>query len=145
MNKIRTESKTILTIDSNLEDVALVAAVTKILCSRLPIEEIACKDIELSVCEAVNNAVIHAYGNEEGHKVVVAFTVRRDVFVIEVCDQGKPMAEHESPSVVYNTNDRRFLPESGMGLFLIRELMDDVVYKTKDHTNILSMTRRLER
>jgi anti-sigma regulatory factor (Ser/Thr protein kinase) len=49
-----------------------------------------------------------------------------------------------STSFVYDPNDRRGLPEGGMGLFLINKIMDEVLYKTKDGTNILTMIRHIE-
>jgi len=144
MNTKRKERKIIITIDSNLEDVALVGAVAKKLCTNLPFAGVECDDIELSVSEAVNNAVIHAYGNEEGHEVRVNFTIKVDRLVIDVCDKGKKMTEYSPPSLIYKSIDRRSLPESGMGLFIINKIMDEVVYKTKNDTNILTMTRRIE-
>ena len=144
MSTKRRERKIIITIDSNLEDVALVGAVAKKLCANLPFAGVECDDIELSVSEAVNNAVIHAYGNEDGHEVKVNFTIKMDRLVIDVCDKGKKMTKHSPPSFIYNSNDRKSLPESGMGLFIINQIMDEVVYKTKNDTNILTMTRRIE-
>lgn len=133
-----------ITIDSNLEDVALVGAVAKKLCSSLPFTSVVCDDIELSVSEAVNNAVIHAYGNEGGYKVEVKFAIKKDRLVIEVSDHGKKMTAHRSPSLIYTPGNRRNLPESGMGLFIINQIMDEVVYRSMKNKNILTMTRLIE-
>lgn len=144
MNTKLRERKIIIIIDSNLEDVVLVGLVTKKLCTSLSFASVVCDDIELSVSEAVNNAIIHAYGNEGGHSVEVNFTVKKDRLVIDVCDHGKKMTEYSPPSFICITENRKSLPESGMGLFIINQIMDEVVYKSKNNTNILTMTRRIE-
>ena len=144
MNTKLRERKVIITIDSNLEDVVLVGLVAKKLCASLSFSSIVCNDIELSVSEAVNNAIIHAYGNEGGYPVEVNFTIKKDRLVINVCDHGKKMTELSPPSLIYKSEDRKTLPESGMGLFIINQIMDEVVYETKNDTNILTMIRRIE-
>lgn len=144
MNTERKERKIKITIDSNLEDVVLVGAIAKKLCSNLRFSSVECDDIELSIAEAVNNAIIHAYGNEGGHEVGVNFVLKWDRLVIDVCDNGKKMTQLISPSFVYDPNDRRRLPEGGMGLFLINKIMDEVVYRTENGTNILTMIRHVE-
>jgi serine/threonine-protein kinase RsbW len=141
MIKQKIERQMKIIIDSNLEDVAVVGAATKKLCASLDVTEVVCRDIELSVCEAVNNAVLHAYGNERGHKVEVSYTVTSDRLTIEVCDHGKQMSDRVFPVSGCTADSRQSLPETGMGLFIIREIMDKVVYSTRKNGNILTMTR----
>ena len=141
MNNHEIERKITITIDSNLEDVAVVGAATNKLCTTLAIAEVVCRDIELSVCEAVNNAVIHAYGNERGHKVEVSYTVTSDKLTIDVCDHGKEMSDKALPVSRCVASSRENLPETGMGLLIITEIMDKVVYSKRKDRNILSMTR----
>lgn len=141
MIKQEVERKLTIIIDSNLDDVAVVGAATNKLCASLDIAEVVCRDIELSVCEAVNNAVLHAYENESGHKVEVSYTVTSDKLTIDVCDHGKQMSDKVLPVSGCVADSRQNLPETGMGLLIIREIMDKVVYSTRKNGNILSMTR----
>jgi serine/threonine-protein kinase RsbW len=143
MSNHEIERKITIIIDSNLEDVAVVGAATNKLCATLPIAELVCRDIELSVCEAVNNAVLHAYEKERGHKVEVTFTVTREKLTIDVCDNGKKMSDNALPASRCVANSREEISETGMGLLIITEIMDKVVYRTRNDRNILSMTRSI--
>jgi serine/threonine-protein kinase RsbW len=143
MNTEEIERRISIVIDSNLEDVAVVGAATNRLCTSLAIAEVVCRDIELSVCEAVNNAVIHAYGNERGHKVEISYTVTSDKLTINVCDHGKKMSGKALPVSRCVADNRESLPETGMGLLIITEIMDNVAYSTRKDGNILSMTRHI--
>jgi serine/threonine-protein kinase RsbW len=140
MNEERTVT---ITIDSNLEDVAVVGAATKMLCAILEFSDFVCRDIELSVSEAVTNAVLHAYGNERGHRVEVTFTVTRDKLTIDVYDEGNKMLDNMMPESRSHGSGRVNLPESGMGLLIIKNVMDEVVYSTRNNRNVLRMTRRI--
>ena len=41
----------------------------------------------------------------------------------------------------FDPRDLENLPEGGMGLFLIQQIMDKVSYNVKDNTDTLSMTK----
>jgi serine/threonine-protein kinase RsbW len=134
-------------IDSNLEDVALVGMSINRLCSLNPVLEQESFMTELCVVEAINNSIIHAYGNEKGHKVEVAFALTPDELLIKVYDNGKSMdkAELESRDLSSIEIDPGNLDtvESGRGLAIIKEVMDHVSYTTVDGINCLSLTKKL--
>jgi len=143
--KIAPEKRTVtIRIESNLEDVALVGAVARMLASRLSLAEADIGDIELAVSEAVNNAILHAYRDEPGHLVEIKFTQQEDELTIDVCDQGRPMTNFEPTAFGYDSADPLRLPERGMGLFIIGEIMDEAVYRSSRAKNVLTMTRRIK-
>lgn len=99
------------------------------------------EDIKLAVAEACNNAILHAGSNSgatnsgpdsEGTgatRVQVEVTPYRDRLDIRVTDEGSegtvefPEARE---ATTYKADEYADLPEGGMGLLLIRSLMDDV-------------------
>jgi serine/threonine-protein kinase RsbW len=81
------------------------------------IEEI--EDIKVAVGEACNNAVVHGCG--ENCKFNVSFTISDNKFIIEIRDEGKGFDIDKCPSPDV-CNPR----ESGLGIFIIKSLMDDV-------------------
>ncbi len=143
MKKNTKEKKITIKINSDLDNVALVGTAINRLCSFLSLSNEDCADIQISVVEAVNNAIIHAYGNEIGHDVEVVLASSVDRLVIDVCDTGRTMREHKPPSLIVNPDERKNLPEGKMGLFLIHKLMDKVIYETSNGKNTLTMTRFL--
>lgn len=88
--------------------------------------------------EAFNNAVIHAY---EGHlpgPIEVSMSVDPRLLQVEVRDAGRTFVPEEVPEP-----DLDSLPEGGLGLFIIRNFMDEVRYERRGLQNVLMMRKRL--
>jgi len=87
--------------------------------------------------EAFNNAAIHSYRNGKLGDVEVEVDVGAAHITIRLIDFGTSF----NPDAVPNP-DLDALPESGLGLFIIRSFMDEVTYEAGS-PNVLSMTKRL--
>jgi serine/threonine-protein kinase RsbW len=84
-------------------------------------------DIEISVREAVANAIIH--GNSEQGEEKILFRCYGDPergLLITIRDNGEGFDPHAVPDP--RSEDRLAL-DHGRGLFLMRELMDHVEYR----------------
>lgn len=132
-----------MTIGSCLEDVVLVSLAVRGICQNTLQDDEIPRQMELSVVEAVNNAIKHAYGGLPGHEVLVTVVVLPDRFVFSVSDSGKAMAAFEPVEPEVDPDDLDSLPESGMGLMIIRAAMDLVNYRSQDGRNTLTMTKLL--
>jgi len=132
-----------LTIESRLENVFLIGLVINRICSYMNLSEEESYHLEISVVEAVNNAIKHAYGNEPGHYVEVVITLYKDRIELKVCDTGKRMEPGDIPGMDFDPDDRENLPEGGMGLFIMHEIMDSVVYESSEEKNVLTLTKFL--
>jgi serine/threonine-protein kinase RsbW len=133
-----------LIIDSNLDNVPLVGTSINKLCSTLALNEVECCEIEICVVEAVNNAVIHAYGREKGHEVEVVFSIYHEQIVIEIKDNGKSLKDRTPPTLDFDPRDRQNLPVGGMGLFIIHKVMNKVHYSTYKGVNTFTLTKVID-
>jgi len=90
--------------------------------------------------EAFNNLVQYAYHPNAG-QVDVHLELGSEELVVELQDAGRSFEFEavQSPDLVD-------LPESGLGIFIIRSCMSDVKYEpgTQGQKNRLRMTRRLQ-
>ncbi|HEY3499066.1 MAG TPA: ATP-binding protein [Polyangiaceae bacterium] len=93
-----------------------------------------------AVGEAFNNVALHAYrGRAAGH-VEMELEVEGDRLTVRLIDTGTgfdPTEEHPP--------DLRSLPESHMGLYIIRSCVDDVSYRRGNPPlvpNVLTLTKR---
>ena len=132
-----------LIIDSKLENVFLIGLCIRGVCASLPLNDVAAFQVEVSVVEAVNNAVKHAYQNQAGHEVEVLITLPGDRITCQVCDSGSSMDADKIPAsrLDFDPNHLERLPEGGMGLHIIRSAMDSVDYRRSGHKNIFSMSK----
>ena len=93
-----------------------------------------------AVGEAFNNVAIHAYRGDTAGTVELEFEVRRLGITIRISDSG---ASFEPAEVL--APDLATLPESHMGLYIVRSCMDEVSYE-RGHPpsapNVLTLTKR---
>src|SRR3954465_7076710 len=87
------------------------------------------EDIKIAVSEACTNAVQHAYSKDEAGEVIVGFGIYEDKLELMVADSGKSFNFKQAkndlgPYTEASTVDQ--LTEGGLGLYLIKTLMDEV-------------------
>ncbi|MDQ2818311.1 MAG: ATP-binding protein [Candidatus Eremiobacteraeota bacterium] len=93
-------------------------------------------DIALAVGEACNNAVEHSRMRDPGFKVTA------------ICDQRRLQVEIEDSGFGFELAGKggRMDPEQrgtrGLGIFLMRAIMDDVNYKFEDSGTTVVLTKR---
>jgi serine/threonine-protein kinase RsbW len=86
--------------------------------------------------EAFNNVAMHAYADRPPGDVEIEIEVGGDYLTIRVKDRGASFCVEDVPDP-----DLESLPESGMGIYIMRSFMDEVTYRPGD-PNVLSMTKR---
>jgi serine/threonine-protein kinase RsbW len=130
-----------LSIDSKFSDVALVGHAVRGVCACSPLSVEAYGEMEVCVVEAVNNAIAHAYRREDGFRVETAITLHQDRISFEISDFGTAIEEFAPRSLEFDPEEIGSLPESGMGLFIIETIMDEVSYRSENGRNTLSFCR----
>ena len=87
--------------------------------------------------EAFNNACKHA-GHKGSGELEIEIDLGSDSITIRISDYGTGFRMEDVPEPDFES-----LPESGMGLFIIRSFMDEVSYSA-GVPNVLSMTKRIK-
>jgi len=129
-------------INSDPANVPFVGTAINKFCSLLSFSEKEIYQIELSVVEAINNCIKHAYSNNTDSEIETEFIIYPDKIKIFISDNGKSInQERLNNEFDFDPNDVPNLPERGMGLFIIRNIMDEVTYKKEEDKNILIMTK----
>ena len=95
--------------------------------------------IAIAVEEIFVNIAHYAYGSESGGAVVRVAAVG-DELVIEFEDSGKPYdpLNKADPDVTAGVEEREI---GGLGIFMVKKIMDTVEYGYKDGKNILKITK----
>jgi serine/threonine-protein kinase RsbW len=95
-----------------------------------------------AVGEAFNNVAIHAYRDVSPGAVAFEIEVSADGITLRMSDTGRAF----EPTVeVQRQPDLATLPESHMGLFIMRSCMDKVTYRpggSPATPNLLTLTKR---
>ena len=98
--------------------------------------------IDVAVEEIFVNIASYAYHPEKGNAVVrVEFAEDPITVSITFIDHGVPYdpLAKEDPDVTLSAEERAI---GGLGIFLVKQTMDDVVYEYKDGSNILTLIKK---
>jgi serine/threonine-protein kinase RsbW len=99
-------------------------------------------NIQLATDEAASNIIEHAYEKNPDGVLELSCGVRDDLITIVLIDHGESFdpSEIPLPDLKADLSDRKI---GGLGIFLMRKLMDEVRYEVKHNRgNILTMTKR---
>ncbi|HEX2572764.1 MAG TPA: ATP-binding protein [Polyangia bacterium] len=144
MNGRGANVRLLLRIGSEFACVGPLGAAVRAASAQLGLESEAAAEVELSVVEAVNNSIEHAYRLSGDGVVEVLLEALAPGVRIEVRDRGHAMScgvlERAGP-LEFDAAHVPSLPEGGMGLFIVKQLMDEVHYETSGSLNVLTMVR----
>ncbi len=137
-----------MVIESNLADVPLIGIAVNRFCTYAGFRETDAFNVELCVTEGVTNAIKHAYAGKGGQEVTVIFSLSSKEAVFEVCDRGKPMDPEKLKRAALNglKSDETSIfsiRESGRGLGIMKEMMDEVAYRSENGINFLTLKKNL--
>lgn len=130
-----------LLIDSKFKNISVASLAIRGLCKHLALSDIDTYYLELCVMEAINNAIQHAYSNEEGHAVDVTISYSPGEVVVKIRDTGKKMMLYVPKRPDFDPDDITSVPNHGMGLYIIHSIMDEITYKTSGNINTLTMRK----
>ncbi len=88
--------------------------------------------------EAFNNAAVHAYRDLPVGTVEVELRLEARRLTVAVSDFGRTFHPEGVPEP-----DLDALPEGGLGLFIIRNFMDEFAYESLPDRNVLTMSKVL--
>ncbi|MBO7117268.1 MAG: ATP-binding protein [Bacteroidales bacterium] len=98
--------------------------------------------LNLALEEAVTNVILYAYPKGADGLVTIEAILREKSLDFIVSDSGRPFDPTAVPEVDTDKSlDER--PIGGLGIHLVRSIMDDVHYKRTDGKNYLSMTKTI--
>ena len=106
----------------------------------LPAE--AANALYVSIDEAVSNAIAHGYPDGGRGEIGVRLRRRPDSVVLEIEDDGAPFdpLQMPAPDLTLPLEQR---PIGGLGIHLIRNLMDEVSYARREGRNVLKLVKKL--
>lgn len=97
--------------------------------------------INVAIDELFSNIAHYAYG-EEGGEATIRVSVTNNPQKVEVVfiDNGVPYnpLEKEDPDIALSAEERQI---GGLGIFMVKKLMDDIDYKYTDGKNILTIKK----
>jgi serine/threonine-protein kinase RsbW len=106
------------------------------------LDESAVYAVQLAVDEAATNIIEHAYQGEDRGEICCSIEVIQDGLKITLQDWGAPFNPQEIPEPTIGAPLEN-VQSSGLGLFFIRKLMDEVQFDfSAEKGNTVTMVKR---
>jgi sigma-B regulation protein RsbU (phosphoserine phosphatase) len=130
-----------LTLRNDIQDVPLLAAFIDEVCEAAGFNASLAMQMNLAMEEAVVNVMNYAYPVGVKGDIVIEAEDKGDSVQFDIIDGGTPFdptAEADADTTL-SAEER---PIGGLGIFLVRQLMDIVSYKYKDGKNRLTLVKK---
>ena len=98
---------------------------------------------QLVIEEMVSNVIFYAYDSQQQEAAIeLRFTWEAGTVSILLRDWGKPFdpTAKEDPDITLSVDDR---PIGGLGIFMVKQLMDEVHYERVGSSNLLTLQKRI--
>ncbi len=131
-----------LILHNDIQQIPQLASFIEQIADESGIDQSLAMSLNLALEEAVTNVICYAYPEGSDGLVDIEAIIRHDRLDFIVSDSGTPFdpTEVAQADVSLDVNER---PIGGLGVFLIRNIMNEVRYERKDGKNILYMTKKL--
>jgi len=131
-----------LVVRSTTDNLSLIRKFTEDAARESGFDETTVPKIVLAVDEACTNIIKHAYKNSPEGKIFISISFHSSKFVVTITDNGK----HFNPALVPEPNIKEYYKQrkvGGLGIYLIKKLMDEVNYSTFNDRNKVVLTKYL--
>ncbi len=132
-----------ITVSASPDQIDAVMEFVNGILSRAGCPEETQAEIDVAVDELFGNIALYAYGPETGTATVRAETEEAPpTLILTFMDRGMPfdpLANQRPDTTALPAKER---PIGGLGLLLVRGIMDDIAYRYEDGMNVLTVRKK---
>lgn len=102
-------------------------------------------DLSLCLDELITNIVSYGYTDDAEHTIEIQFYLKEHEIKLIFIDDGiafNPEQKEDPGHLQHSVEDR---PIGGLGIYLVKKLMDIVKYRRVEDKNILTLTKFLKK
>ena len=132
-----------LVLKNDVREVTRFSSFMKTVFEKLDIEKSLSRQLRLAVEEAVVNVINYAYPPDTEGEVTVTLMSNDQALRFQIIDAGVAFdpTEQEKADTTLSAEERRI---GGLGIYLVRELMDTINYERQDGKNILTLIKNIK-
>ena len=131
-----------LVLQNEISQIPKLAAFIDEIAKEAKMDQARAMSLNLAMEEAVSNIILYAYPEGSEGQVEVKAVIKEDRLDFTLTDSGVPFDPTlaHMPDLTLDASER---PIGGLGIYLVRSIMDSVAYERLDGKNVLSMTKKL--
>lgn len=127
-------------ISNDLNEIGVLATFIEELGEELSLSAETTMNINLALEEAIANIIMYAYPPEEQHSILLRVTATEKQLIFLLTDRGASFdpTQVDDVDITLPIEER---PVGGLGIFLIRSIMNEISYQRIDNENQLIMKK----
>lgn len=131
-----------IVINNQVEELSSIAAKVEELSEIWKLPMPLTMNINLVLEESVSNIIFYAFPEGGNHLIEITLSLIEQELTIVIKDEGIPFdpTAKEKPDTNLPADER---PIGGLGIFLVRKIMDNVTYAREENKNILTLKKKL--
>jgi len=131
-----------LVLHNDIQQIPQLADFVETIAEESGIRQPLTMSLNLALEEAVTNVIVYAYPPKTDGLVDIEAIIHKDKIRFIISDSGRPFDPTQAKEVDINQplEDR---PIGGLGIHLVRSIMDEVRYERTDDKNILYLVKKL--
>ncbi|MDL2221812.1 ATP-binding protein [Parabacteroides sp. OttesenSCG-928-N08] len=132
-----------LVIKNEISEISHLATFVEEVGEALDLSPALVMSLNLVLEEAVSNVILYAYPKPEGEEVTIEAKMKEDYLVFIITDNGQPFdpTQVAEADITLSAEER---PIGGLGIFLIKKIMNEIEYNRIDGNNVFTLKKKLE-
>lgn len=132
-----------LTLRNDLEEIGRLAAAVEAFCEARGLGEGVAHALNLALDELLVNTISYGYDDAGDHEIAVGLTVGAGRVTMTIRDDARAFDPTlaPDPDIDAELDDR---PIGGLGIHIVRAMMDEIGYQRADGKNLLTLTKRVD-
>lgn len=98
--------------------------------------------VDLAIEEIVTNCIHYGYSDGQEHAIQITLTVADGTITVKIVDDGDAFDPLAAPTPDFSIAIHN-RTEGGLGIHLLRNLADRVLYERRDGTNEITLVKKL--
>ena len=131
-----------LILHNDIQQIPQLAEFVETIAEDKNLDQATAMSLNLALEEAVTNVILYAYPDGIDGLVDIEAYIRPDCLEFILSDNGKPFDPTAAPDadITLGVNERSI---GGLGIYLVRNIMDTVSYRYENGKNILTMIKKI--
>jgi anti-sigma regulatory factor (Ser/Thr protein kinase) len=131
-----------LILNNDINEIPALAEFIDTMVEEIALDPSLGMSLNLALEEAVTNVILYAYPEGTSGTVTITVEGAGDTLTFIISDKGVPFdpTQKEDADITLSAEER---PIGGLGIFLVKQLMDDVRYEYTDGQNILTLKKTI--
>lgn len=129
-------------IKNEIAELERVAVFVKEVSQLLSLDSETTMNLNLALEEVVSNVILYAYPQKMGENIIIKASSDDNILVFTITDKGDEFdpTKVEDADITLAAEDREI---GGLGIFIVKNIMNEVTYQRLDGKNILTLKKNI--